>query len=252
MNRDEIWRQLKDDKTLVYNEPILDVFLRLTRQLKKSHYQELSSNQKKELSAELRLKFASNKKEIEDAIKDGAADLEERFVESIRNNELDIIRYFTEERGFFSFTALRVAGYKGDLETIKYLINKKFQKEDLNDLKNASMYFHEALGQAIAYVLEGASQGGHLDVFKYFVEEWGVKSEEIFEIPALEMLDVYPVSQNHKDILEYLSEKLGGMSRDQKLGLYKRFYIMWKKRPEQGGSNMASFFAKKLGQSLQQ
>lgn len=251
MNRDEIWQQLKEDKTLVYNEPIFDVFLKLTKKLHQNHYQELDNNQKKIVNSEIRLDHATNKKEVEEAIKDGAEDLEEAFVKSVRNNKIDIIKYFVEERGFFSFTALRVAGYKGDLETIKYLISKKFSKENLSDLKNASIYFHEALGQAIAYVLEGASQSGNLNVFKYFIEEWGANPEEIFDIPATEFLDVYPISQNHIDILEYLSEKLDKISRDKKIEMYKRYYLMFKKRQDKDGQKMASFFGSKLGKSLQ-
>lgn len=252
MNRDEIWQQLKDDKTLVYNEPILDVFLKLTKKLSKNHYQELNDNQKKNVDADIRLRFSTNKKEIEEAVKEGASDLEERFIDAVRNNEVDIIRYFVEDRGFFSFTSLRVAGYKGDLETIKYLILKKFSKEDLDDLKNASIYFHEHLGQVIAYVLEGASQGGNLDVFKYFVEEWGVSPEEIFDIPAMELLDVYPILQNHIDILEYLSEKLDKMPQLEDLkGMYRKYYIMFKKRQDKSGQQMASFFGEKLAHSLQ-
>lgn len=221
MNRDEIWQQLKDDKTLVYNEPILDVFLKLTKKLNKNHYQELGSDQKKEVDVELRLRYATNEKEIEEAIKDGATDLEERFVDSVRNNEMDLIKYFIEERGIFSLTSLRVAGYKGDLKTIKYLISR-FSREDLDDLKNASIYFHERLGQAIAYLLEGASQGGNLDAFKYLVEELGAKPEEILEIPVQEFLDMHSIPNNYMEILKYLCNKIDRLPYDEKLDIYKK------------------------------
>jgi hypothetical protein len=45
MTKDEIWNKLKNDKTIIYGEPIFDVFLRTLENIKKAHFFELDKKQ---------------------------------------------------------------------------------------------------------------------------------------------------------------------------------------------------------------
>ena len=53
LNKNEIWQTIKNDKSTVYGEPILDVFLKTTTKLEPHHFKELSQQQKKEISSEI-------------------------------------------------------------------------------------------------------------------------------------------------------------------------------------------------------
>jgi len=47
MNKNEIWEQIKNDKTMIYGQSMLDVFLQTTEDLKIDHFLELDDKQKK-------------------------------------------------------------------------------------------------------------------------------------------------------------------------------------------------------------
>jgi hypothetical protein len=47
MNKNEIWEEIKNDKTIIYNQSMLDVFLQTTIYLELDHYLELNDKQKK-------------------------------------------------------------------------------------------------------------------------------------------------------------------------------------------------------------
>jgi hypothetical protein len=47
MNKNEIFEQIKNDKTMIYGQSMLDVFLQTTEDLKIDHYLELDDKQKK-------------------------------------------------------------------------------------------------------------------------------------------------------------------------------------------------------------
>ena len=46
MNKDEVWEKIKEDKSKIYNQNVLDVFLQVTDNLRLSHYLELTEKQK--------------------------------------------------------------------------------------------------------------------------------------------------------------------------------------------------------------
>jgi len=47
MNKNEIWEQIKNDKTTIYGQSMLDIFLQTTNTLELDHYLELDYKQKK-------------------------------------------------------------------------------------------------------------------------------------------------------------------------------------------------------------
>jgi hypothetical protein len=55
MNIDEIWQQIKNDKGLIYGQPILDIFLALTKTLDSKHFEELTPQQKQKIGEEAAL-----------------------------------------------------------------------------------------------------------------------------------------------------------------------------------------------------
>jgi len=50
VNKDEIWKAIKNDKSTIYGEPFIDLFLKTTNQLEPRHFEELTPEQKKEIS----------------------------------------------------------------------------------------------------------------------------------------------------------------------------------------------------------
>lgn len=101
MNRDEIWEELKKDKTRVYGEPILDAFLRMTEEMDDAHWEELTAVQRVLPNAEIRLKFAATRKEAERAVRDGASNLDQ---------------------------AVRHAAFRGHLEACKWMVKQGARK----------------------------------------------------------------------------------------------------------------------------
>ena len=47
MNKNKIWQKIKEDKTQIYGQSMLDVFLQITEELELDHYLELNDKQKK-------------------------------------------------------------------------------------------------------------------------------------------------------------------------------------------------------------
>jgi hypothetical protein len=55
MNRDEIWQQIKNDKSTIYGDSVLDSFLKITEKLDPNHYKELTKEQQKKISPQAAL-----------------------------------------------------------------------------------------------------------------------------------------------------------------------------------------------------
>jgi hypothetical protein len=170
MNKDKIWQQIKNDKTIIYNEPILDIFIKLNKELSENHYNELTKDQKKIANPEVRLKYSTDSVDIKNAVRDGAKEnLHKVFEKAVRDNNFDLIKFFVEETGIYHLPALRAAGKVGDLKTVSYLLDKKYkEKEDPQ--------FDDVLpppqGYVVSSVFEGAIQNGNINIIKYLVEKY--------------------------------------------------------------------------------
>jgi hypothetical protein len=78
MNKNEIWEEIKNDKTMIYGQSMLNVFLQTTIDLKIDHYLELDNKQKKLINnAELALLLA---KELYRKTKQRSPELEEIII----------------------------------------------------------------------------------------------------------------------------------------------------------------------------
>lgn len=73
MTKDEVWEQLKRDKSTVYGRPILDTFLELTQTIERRHLDELSPTKRRSVNPDARTAVAETDGELEEAIKDGAS-----------------------------------------------------------------------------------------------------------------------------------------------------------------------------------
>jgi len=133
MNRDEIWQQLKDDETLVYGEPILDVFLKLTKKIEPEHYNSLNKQQKTLLQPALRLVASENLEEIKELLKTTPVFLS-AFENSINNNNLEKFKILLNGRVEFDPTSPRAFGMlkeclfqsirKNKLNFVEYIFQK--------------------------------------------------------------------------------------------------------------------------------
>jgi hypothetical protein len=50
MNRDQIWQQIKNEKSEIYGHPMIDLFLQLTENLSEKHFLELDEKQREKLN----------------------------------------------------------------------------------------------------------------------------------------------------------------------------------------------------------
>jgi hypothetical protein len=78
MNKNEIWEEIKKDKTIIYNQSMLDIFLQTTNALELDHYLELNDKQKKLISIGLAYKLAE---ELYERTKQRSSDLEKIIIE---------------------------------------------------------------------------------------------------------------------------------------------------------------------------
>lgn len=83
MNKDEVWEQIKNDKSEIYGRPMLDVFLQVADQLSEPHFFELNKEQRNKLSGDViysLLYYATNIKKIADLIGQNINKLSEQHV----------------------------------------------------------------------------------------------------------------------------------------------------------------------------
>jgi hypothetical protein len=74
MNKNEIWEEIKQDKSIIYGQSMLEVFLQTTEDLKIDHYLELNDKQKKLINdANLAYKLA---KKLYERTKQRSSELE--------------------------------------------------------------------------------------------------------------------------------------------------------------------------------
>lgn len=103
MNRDQIWQKIKEDKTQIYGQSILDVFLQTTDHLNIKHYLELTNKQQD---------FIKSKQMLNNL-----------FIESVKENMKDVMLDFIKKGVSDMSWALRIAAEKGHVEIAKILLD---------------------------------------------------------------------------------------------------------------------------------
>lgn len=185
MNKDEIWQELKNDKSLVYNEPILDVFLKiigssgtdpllggemLNHSIDKSHYLELPIEKRRLISPSNRALFYSdNLDDLKDAVRLGASvhSLNSRLRSEIFKDRFDFIEYLMNNGADDFRLVANYAANKGDIKLLEEMIEKIGNQIDLgkrNMLSHAlkrlpkkhaiEIILNESLEDAIKNLLE--------------------------------------------------------------------------------------------------
>lgn len=129
MARDEVWEDIKGDKSTVYGEPMLDMFLKLTDTLDREHWNQLNPRQKSLTNADIRTGFASNVREAEAAAKEELKNpnqtLRNTLISGAYNGDIDLCRW-SIDKGYHVdlHGALVAAAEKGHAETCQFLIEK--------------------------------------------------------------------------------------------------------------------------------
>lgn len=156
MNKSEIWNKIKNDPSKVYNEPIFDVFLKVTDIIHKDDYTTLTQDQKKSLKPIVRLKMAAstfNRSEqdvIDDAIRDANNDMETKAT---------IIRM------------LRDAVNHGNIDLISYILTNQKIRAYFVSKANADEIQKIGLQRIASNILGSAIGENQLKVVKYLVEK---------------------------------------------------------------------------------
>jgi len=140
MNRDQIWQELKNNKETIYNEPMLDVFLKTTSDLERKHYDELPESKRKLVGANLRLEIANSSQEVDQALKDGAE---------------------------FGYYTLNYAAKTGNIKAIKLLMEKAGDKYNSNKLAPNSDDWRSRLG--IKFAIESAAEFGQKEMLEFLI-----------------------------------------------------------------------------------
>jgi len=205
MNKDEVWKRIKEDKGEIYGEPMLDVFLRTVDDLGKKHLDELPPQKRRMVSPDTRLSYATTVRDAEQAIKDGAKNLEGVLYSSASKGDLEILKVVFEKirtspewprpQGQISW-AFHVAAGAGQLQVCKFLTEKGFV-----EFNSSSMT---------------AVRGGHLEVVRFLLDK-GAKNTrwllgEAVEKGHLEVCKLL-LDRGGKDMESHLDRALGTAAR---------------------------------------
>ena len=199
MNKDEIWDRIKGDKTEVYGQSMLDMFLKTVEVLEPNHYGNLPEA-KRELVQDpsLKLGFAKTVKEAEKALGGEPWSTEKKqraFAAAASNGNLPLVKWMNDN---FKFSynparalgsALTSAAKNGHLEIVKYFVDEKKETQVWNafyvaagkgdfaivrylaDTMKNDLYGKSEVLFHMNFALEKAAEGGHLEMVKHLVEE---------------------------------------------------------------------------------
>lgn len=94
MNKDEVWEQIKNDKSDIYGQPLFDVFLQVVDQLSERHFFDLNKDQRNKLTGDTiysLLYYADDVKKIADLIGQNINKLSEQHVyELLKKDKTEI------------------------------------------------------------------------------------------------------------------------------------------------------------------
>jgi len=245
--KDQIWQQLKNDKTLVYGEPILDVFLKvigaagtdplfgselINQSLDKAHYLELSNEKRRMISPSNRVAhYANDLDDLEDAIKLGASvnSLNFRLLSEARKDHRlhkdrpEFIRYLIENGADDFVSASKYAVRKADTKLLEDMITRIENKHAVLKLPSArqlravEILLNESLTDAVHNLAKYLKNKSIIPEFvkkQFNLIKFLVDQKEI-EIPRwlIDMVESYSeeINENNKkmyeELIQYLNSK---------------------------------------------
>jgi ankyrin repeat protein len=183
MNKDEIWEKIKKDKTEVYGQSMLDMFLKTTDKLKNKHYDELSEDKKRLVGPELRLRHAGTVAEANDAIKDGAKGFNLALYYAAKDGRLEVVKILINRGADQLSSALEVAALSSHSEIIRFLVEKGAKNKDTALSYSAKLgnleivkFLVEKGAKELEEALNHAAQRGHLEIVKFL---WGNGAKDL-------------------------------------------------------------------------
>jgi hypothetical protein len=172
---------------------MLDVFLRTVDDLGKKHLDELPPQKRRMVSPNTRLKHATTVRDAEQAIKDGADNVEGVLYSSASKGELDILKVVFEKirtspewprpQGQISW-AFHVAAGAGQLHVCEFLTEKgfvEFNSSSLTAVRGGHLevvrFLLDKGAKNTRWLLAEAAEKGHLEVCKLLMDKGGKDME---------------------------------------------------------------------------
>lgn len=193
MKREEVWENIKNDKSTVYGETMLDMFLKTTRYLHEDDWEEIKEGKRKIVNPNIRLVYARNSREAEDAIRDGAHDVEWGLRIAAQEGNVEACKRIVKLGARDFRDAIMLAVPEGHLDVCKWAIENVDEQDRKRYLSlamgNAAHLGHlhickwaaENGADRFGRALSSAAAGGHLDVCKWAFEKGARKNKEDIE-----------------------------------------------------------------------
>lgn len=195
MKRDEIWRELQKDDAKVYGEPILDMFLKMTEDLERRHWDELSRDQKEIASTSVKFSVLSSNQEAIDMIRKEKIGVGKAMVISSRNGNLDMVRWIYENSMLISYydgvASLKAAAAGGHMDVVEYLVDVRKMVRDFTA------------------GLVSSAKHGRSSVFKYLLKLNDERGSKIDQFYMNDML-LYAVEGGSPEIVQELLDRGSG------------------------------------------
>lgn len=191
MNKDEIWQEIKNDKSLVYNEPIFDVFLQTTEKINLNHYSSLNKDEKKLLKPNLRIQMAINYSGAEGKNSPDWVDTRYNLQE-----ELDVIESAISQVDKYQIlSALSNIVISRNLNLLDYFLNnKKVIKVFSSELTNTNE-------RMIQDILDKAIANNVVEVIKHLNEQNKLNSLSDSQIINA---FAFSIENGYEKVVEYL------------------------------------------------
>jgi len=193
MNRDEIWKRIKEDETEVYGEPIFDQFLKLADNLSPEHVLGLDPRKRALLSPEVRFLFARDEAEAKRAMKDGAENFGRAFLQAAKDGRSEVVGFIidmTQREALDYWKGADYAAVGGHLEALRTIFEKASKRGI--PINNPQYILQDACKQGKTKVVEYligrgvqvlthtilfTARNGHLDTVKLLVRHGVTESQ---------------------------------------------------------------------------
>lgn len=184
MKKDEVWERLKRDDSLVYGEPIMDMFLKATNDLERRHWDSLPVSKRNLVSAQCMLDIAETPEEADAAIKKGAVEFRTAMRKAAQRDDRRMIEFLLGKG--YSDTAysdmqsiITVAAVHGSIESFKALgaagvvpgdmaVGQAAYKGHMNIIRHMAENMPKV---NINYGLVSAAEGGQVEVIDYLLSK---------------------------------------------------------------------------------
>lgn len=181
MTKDEILGKIKGDKTKVYGQSMLDMFLRTAESIERRHIDELPGDKRSLVSPQCLLNSSTTPEEAEEAIAKGGNDFDKALGNAAKRENTVMIDFFIDKLpANFRVASLRAtvssAARAGSLKGVRHLVEKGAEPSTV--------------------AMDGAAQMGHLEIVKYLLS-----SKYKFDLSSSLW---WAASAGKADVVEYL------------------------------------------------